>query len=127
MGQVLSAWRGAREGEGVDARRENWVWARTAELVPSLPGAAGVMRSDSWFGVSLEGPSLWVDQPKPLREAKATDADLQNAWFSRIRHYIQNLERKSPSLIKMGQARGGGLDEALRQGEGRVCIHTRVC
>lgn len=67
-----------------------------------------------------------VDQPKPLREAKATDADLRNALFSRIRHYIQHLERKSQSLIKTGQARGGGPDEALRQGGGRVCMHTRV-
>lgn len=109
----------------MDARRENWVWARTAELVPSLPGAAGVMRSDSGFGVSLEGPSLWVDQPKPLREAKATDADLQNAWFSRIRNYIQHLERKSPSLIKTGQARGRRARRGSETGRG-ACAHTHT-
>lgn len=63
------AGRGAREG--VDPRRENWVGARTAEPVPSLPGAAGIMKSGSWFRVSVEGPSLWVDRPpQPLREAR---------------------------------------------------------
>lgn len=53
----------------------------------------------------LEG-ILLGGSTQALREAKAIDADLQNAWFSRIRHYIQHSERKSLSLIKTGQARG---------------------
>ena len=67
---------------------------------------------------------MWIF-PKPLREANAADADVQNAWLSRIRHYIQHLERKSPGLIKMGQARGRGPDDGSETGKG-ACVHARA-
>lgn len=45
LGLLSQGWRSAREG--VDSRRENWAGARTSELVPSVPGASGIMRSGS--------------------------------------------------------------------------------
>lgn len=61
LGLLFQGWRRAREG--VDSRRENWAGARTSELVPSVPGASGIMRSGAWFRVSLEGSAIWVDLP----------------------------------------------------------------
>lgn len=52
LGLLLQGWRTAREG--VNSRRENWAGARTSELVPSVPGASGIMRSDSLVS-SLSG------------------------------------------------------------------------
>lgn len=49
--------------EGVGSRIENWAGARAVELVPSVPGASGTMRSGARFHVSLEGSVIRVDLP----------------------------------------------------------------
>lgn len=106
----------------MDSRRENWAGARTAELVPSLPAAAGTMRSDSWFRVSLEGSaSVWVFL-KPPREANAADT-VRSAQLSCIRSHTQHPREEEPGTCTDGPGPGTeGQAMALRQGKGCVCV-----
>lgn len=87
----------------MDSRRENWAGARTSELVPSVPGASGIMRSGSWFRVSLEGSAIWVD----LLQAPKGGQGWRRAKcpaLSQQRLDAASWDRKSLDLIKMGQA-----------------------
>lgn len=115
VGQILSAWRGAREG--VDSRRENWAGARTAELVPSLPGAAGIMRSGSWFRVSLEGSAFWVKLPQT---SKGGQCCRHTKCPTRLCQAILGIPRKEePGSCKDGPGPGAeGQIMSQRQGKG---------
>lgn len=101
LGLFLQGWRRAREG--VDSRRENWAGARTSELVPSVPGASGIMRSGSWFRVSLKGSAIWVDLPQAPKGGQGWRRAKCPA-LSQQRPDSASWDRKSLDLIKMGQA-----------------------
>ena len=120
----MSAWRGARED--VDARRDNWVWARPAELKPSLPGAVGIMRSGSWFLVSLEGPSLCVDLPQAPEGGQRRRRGCAKCLALSHQTLHSAPGEEEPRSHKDGSGQGQRARRWLRDRERGVCACTRT-
>lgn len=77
--------------------------ARTSELVPSVPGASGIMRSGSWFRVSPEGSAIWVDLPQAPKGGQGWRC-AKCPSLSHQRPDPASWDWESLDLIKMGQA-----------------------
>lgn len=100
---------------------ENWAGARTAELVPSLPGAAGITRLGSWFRVSLEGPAFWVERPQAPKGGRCCRRAKCPGVLHQRPHSAPS-DRKSLGLVKMGPAQGQRARQWLRNRKRCVCV-----
>lgn len=95
-------------------------WGQFHKQVPSLPGAAGIMRSGSWFGVSLEDSAMRVTitSTQTPREQDITHQGPWQGWHQRP--CSVSWERKSPVLSETGGLgpRAEGQTMVLPQAEG---------